>query len=141
MSCTAVQVLFGPEVWSRVVFGTPPLRSVSGARGPILIFRPGSIVAYAVARGRRSSLFIFRTARDGEKAGTQIAGVAPTVGLFLASQRQSVIRKADNVCTWLATTGHEPESLPDAFWLRAAAFVADGKRRWSAFDPSSLLPK
>jgi len=140
MAHTAVQELSEPTLACRVAFGTPE-RSVAGARGTIALFSPGSMVAYLIDNRGKFAFFVFRTLPERQMVGARIEGVEPHVDLILATKRRRVARRALTLLGWVARTHAHEESVPDAFWIRAACIIGDRRSGALPFDPSALFER
>jgi hypothetical protein len=112
---TAVQLQESPRC--ELVAGDP-LATPVGRRGPVALFAPGELVAYAVHGGLRPRLFLFRTrARDGA-AATAVPGVHPRVELLLALESARVLRRTRRFFSVLRRQNRPASSLPDSFYVR-----------------------
>jgi len=87
-----------------------------GKHGPVAIFAPGEIVAYAIHAARPPRLFLFRTG-DNLVAGVALPGVYPRVQLLLALDSARVIRRARRLFSVLRRRGLLPSRLADAFYM------------------------
>jgi len=111
---TAVQIRAVPRC--EIVHGAPHV-TVSGQRGPVALFPPGEVVAYAVHVSRPPRLFLFRTEAPAV-AGVALPGVYPHVRLLLALQSARVIRRTRRFFTILRRRDLSPSCLTDAFYVR-----------------------
>jgi hypothetical protein len=119
---TAVQECSSHARASRVVFGTP-LRRVSGARGPILLFGPGCVVAYRIRQHRYAVGCVFRTAVTAADGGDDVPGVSPAPCLLVGFSRGRQFDRAVLLVRELGRRGIA-DALPSASYLRAAPALA-----------------
>jgi len=108
---------------AHIVVGEP-LRRVESPAGSVALFPPDRIVAYAVRSGTQERFFIFRTLHALEHGHVALPGVLPHVRLLLAARRPRHIRRAQQLLQLAAAHGRPPETLDDAFYLRAATTLA-----------------
>jgi hypothetical protein len=118
---TAVQLRAGATVAARLLWGAP-LRSLSGKHGEIALLPAGEIAAYLVESGREMGFYLFRTGTYAEP--TLVPGVQQPVRLFLASRRRRAATRTRNFLRKLSSYGHDPSTLSDLFWTRAAGALA-----------------
>jgi hypothetical protein len=119
---TAVQLRNDGELLARIFSGAPSATG-SAARGDIVLFPTGQVVAYVVERQRTIDVYVFRTGRDGEL--TAVPGVSEPVRLLFSSRRRGAFKRARNFIRNLTRYGHDPSDLSDDFWVRAGgAFMA-----------------
>jgi hypothetical protein len=150
---TAVQICPGGVPRCELVHGDP-CGTVPGARGPVALFSPGAVVAYAVHAGRPTRLYLFRTlSASAPTARTTVPGVYPHVLLLLALESMRVLRRCRRFFALLRRRGTAASRLPDAFYLRldralraraplgrlAAALLDAGDAEWSA-PATCVLP-
>ncbi len=119
---TAVQLRHDGELLARLFSGAPSAK-VSAARGDIVLLPAGQVAAYVVGRQRAAAVYIFRTARDGERS--IVPGVSEPVRLLFSSRRRGAFKRARNFIRNLTRYGYAPSDLSDDFWIRAGgAFMA-----------------
>jgi hypothetical protein len=111
---TAVQLRSAPRC---ELLAGEPLATPAGERGPVALFAPGAIVAYAVHVARPARLFVFRAVR-GDDAGVALPGVHPRVQLLLAVESARVLRRARRLFLLLGRRGLRASDLPDSFFIR-----------------------
>jgi hypothetical protein len=111
---TAVQLRSAPRC--ELVHGEPHA-TLAGALGPVALFPPGAIVAYAVHAARPPRLFLFRTGAH-LVAGAVLPGVHPRVQLLCALESERVLRRGRRFFAVLRRQGLHPSGLADAFYVR-----------------------
>jgi len=119
---TAVQLRTTAPTLAGIPFGSSDT-TVLGARGPIAVFDPGRIVGYQVEHGRTQRLYVFRTAAGPGPDLSDVPGVHPAVNLLMLVRHRTAARRVGKVFAALSTTGHVPDAIPDAFWIRLAGLV------------------
>lgn len=119
---TAVQECYLRERGERVVFGAP-LTRVSGTRGPILLFGPGSVVAYRIRRRSYAVGCVFRTTADAAISGDAVPGVSPAPVLLVGFLRGRQFARALILLRELRRRGIA-DTLPSESYLRAATSLA-----------------
>jgi hypothetical protein len=113
-----VQECFAQQRGAHVAFGTPT-RRVAGARGPILLFAPGSVVAYRIRQRRYAIGCVFRTATGAAVSGDVVPGVSPDPQLLFGFARGRIFDRALALLQELGRRGIA-NALPDEMYLRAA---------------------
>jgi hypothetical protein len=98
-----------------------PCEVVSGAMGPVALFRPGEIVAYLLRGRRRGRLFVFRTLDVDDRLATSVPGVRPRVQLLLELHTPGRIRRGRDLFAYLGRTGRDPSGLADPLYVRVSA--------------------
>ena len=136
---TAVQLRDTARLACRIVHGSPTA-VVTGPRGPIALFAPGSLVAYSIRRETTSRLYVFRTGPLPRGRGAAVAGVQPRVNLLLATDSKAAIVRVGNLFAWLARNKYDPDALSDAFWLRTAGALGGHLRPRDRRLVPALLP-
>ena len=116
-----------------------PCEVVSGAMGPVALFRPGEIVAYLLRFRRRPRLFVFRTLTVDDRLAATIPGVRPRVQLLLQLRTPGRIGRARDLFAYLARTERDPSALADDFYVRVGAVLA-GRLRSHKILLSLLSP-
>ena len=118
---TAVKLLADGELTAQLLCGTP-VATFPATRGQIALLPAGQIAAYLVRSGRLTGFFVFRT---GVRGGlSSVPGVGGPVLLFLAAGRRRETARTRNFLRRLSRYGHDPSSLSDDFWTRAAGALA-----------------
>lgn len=116
---TAVQEVYSRDYASRVLFGSPE-RRIAGARGPILLFGPGSVVGYRMRVRRYAVGCIFRTVTNAVDGGDAVPGVSPSPLVLFGFLRGRQFSRALMLLRELRRRG-VADTLPSASYLRAAA--------------------
>ncbi len=117
---TSVKLLADGELTAHLLCGTP-VGTLPLSRGQIALLPAGQIAAYLVRSGRLTGFFIFRT---GVPSGTSsVPGVGAPVLLFLVAGRRREAARTRNFLRKLSRYGHDPSSLSDDFWTRAAGAI------------------
>ena len=110
---TAVQIRATPRC--ELLHGQPGTL-LAGQLGPVALFVPGEIVAYAI-HAPQPRVFLFRTSHN-PVAGAVLPGVYPRVHLLLALESARVARRCRRFFAVLRREGLHPSRLADAFYLR-----------------------
>lgn len=100
-----------------------PCEVVSGAMGPVALFRPGEIVAYLLRGRRRGRLFVFRTLDVDDRLAASVPGVRPRVQLLLELHTAGRIRRGRDLFAYLGRTGRDPSGLADPLYVRVSAVL------------------
>jgi hypothetical protein len=124
VNLTAVQLRTNrPQ--GQIVYGEPYAVD-RGARGPVALFAPGSLVAYQVQIDRARRLFIFRTLLVDDRLAATVPGVSPRVQLLVQLRSRARVRLVRQLFADLLALGGTPMALSDAFFLRLGATL-DGR--------------
>ena len=126
---TAIQLRVDGELTARLLCGGP-FSIVGGDEGEIALLPPGRVVAYLVAHGRTTGLYVFRTAGGGGR--TVIPGVSEPVCLLLSSGRRGTAKRIRNFIRKVTSYGHRS--------LRAHRRVLDARGRGPARPPPTERP-
>jgi hypothetical protein len=132
---TAVQLRAAGAVAARLLCGTP-LSTVPSSHGDVALLPAGQIAAYLIRRGRTAGFYIFRTGASGDRS--LVSGVSEPVRLFLFTGRRSAAARTRNFLRKLSRYGHDPSSLSDDFWTRAAGALVARARPTRQLLPSLL---
>lgn len=135
MNLTAVQL--HPQLpRGEIAFGTPA-RICPGARGPVALFAPDSLVAYELRFARRRRLFVFRTLLVEDRLAAAVPGVHRRVRLLVQLRTAARIARLRAVLAGLVNIGCPLDHLDDGFFARLGA-ILDGRRPPSGLGASLL---
>jgi hypothetical protein len=101
-----------------------PIEVLAGPLGPILVFRPGAIVAYVLHSRRRRHLYVLRTLDVDDPLAASVPGLRPRVQLLLDLASVGRVRLVRGLFAYLVKTGGAPSELPDDFYVRVSAVLA-----------------
>jgi hypothetical protein len=135
---TAVQLrsdAHGPRC--KLLCGSP-VTTVVGSRGPVALFAPGTLVAYALRTHRSARLFVFRTLSTRDRLAASLPGVSPEVWLLLNVKSVARVRLARRLFAYLLEQRIDPALLADAFYIRLGAALEGRIPKHTHLE--SLLP-
>ncbi len=126
MNVTAVQLRESQPACT-LLYGAPT-GWAARACGPVALFGPGVLVAYAIHSSKRSRLFVFRTLVVSDRLAASVPGVHPHVQLLLDLSSADRIRRVKRLFTYLEHHGWRPTEMSDAFYCRVGC-VLSGRLR------------
>jgi hypothetical protein len=101
-----------------------PIEVLAGPLGPILVFRPGAIVAYVLHSRQRRHLYVLRTLDVDDPLAASVPGVRPHVQLLLDLVSAGRARLVRGLFAYLVKTGRSPSALPDDVYVRVGAVLS-----------------
>jgi hypothetical protein len=116
---TAVQLRSGSVVRCELVYGDPA-STASGALGPVALFGPDEVVAYAIQTSSGRRLFVFRTLAVDDSWAARVPGVHPRVRLLVHSRSAMRVRAMQRLLGYIAKRALCPSHLSDAFYVRVS---------------------
>ncbi len=97
---------------------------IAGRSGPIALFPPHQVVAYALRVQRSRSGFVFRTLDTDDAMAARVPGVHPHVRLLVHLRSAGRTRLLGGFFAHLLAQQQDPSALPDAAWFRIGAVLA-----------------
>ena len=114
-----MQLRSGGPVGCQLVCGDPG-SITSGVLGPVALFGPDEVVAYAIRTPSGRSLFVFRTLAVDDRWAARVPGVHPRVRLLVHVRSAMRVRAMGRLLRYVAKRSLVASHLSDGFYVRVS---------------------